>query len=455
MVHRLTELLRDLGRVLPRTEEAKALARGAGLAFGLQVAGAGLAFGLQVLLARWMGASEFGAYTFTIGWATLVTVCTGLGAPTLVLRFIPTYVSQADFSRLRGLLQSTVFWTLAVSVGVSILGSVLVAVAEPSWLGSSRNALLGLWLVPLVALMTLQQEIARAFRRMALAYAPSLVIRPLLVIVGCLGFLAAGGDLHTDDALTFTVAAVVIGVSSQAIGIWRRVEPRMRSARPRYELLRWSRTALPLMLIASFSIVLMQTDVVFVGAIKGDEAVGLYGAAAKTATLVSLILIAVNAIAAPMFSALFAEERHEELQQLASQIAEWIFWPSLLVSLFLAVFGTPVLSLFGSEFAGAKWQLVILLVGQVVSAAAGSVGWLMTLTGHQNQAAWVYGWVALIHVALLAVAVPLLGTTGAALVTAASLSLWNIWLHVLVVRRLDIRPSIVAAIRNRGGDPAG
>jgi O-antigen/teichoic acid export membrane protein len=439
-----------LRRLLPSTEEAQVLARGAGLAFGLQVAGAGLAFILQVLLARWLGASEFGAYTFTIGWATLVIVCTGLGAPTLVLRFIPTYVVREDFSRLRGLLQSTLFWTLIVSVGVAILGSVLVGASEPSWLGSSRNALLGLWLVPLVALMTLQQEIARAFQRLALAYAPSLVIRPLLVIVGSLVFLAAGGDLHTDVALAFTVAAVAIGVVFQAGGIWRQVDARVRSSKPRYELRRWSRTALPLMLIASFSIVLMQTDIVFVGAIKGDEAAGLYGAASKTASLVSLILIAVNAIAAPMFSSLFAENRQEALQRLTYQVAEWIFWPSLLVGLFLAVLATPVLGLFGSEFGDAKWLLIILLVGQVVSAGAGSVGWLMTLTGHQNDAAWVYGWVALIHIALLAVAVPLLGTTGAALVTTASLSLWNIWLHVLVVRRLDIHPSIVAATRNRG-----
>jgi O-antigen/teichoic acid export membrane protein len=192
----------------------------------------------------------------------------------------------------------------------------------------------------------------------------------------------------------------------------------------------------------------MQTDVVMVGAILGPRAAGLYGAAAKTASLVGLVLIAVNAIAAPIFSSLFAQGRHEDVQRLASDIAEWIFWPSLFISVLLAIFSKPILGMFGSEFSAAHWQLTILLVGQVVSAGAGSVGWLMLLTGHQDQAAWVYGWIALIHVALLGIAIPLLGTTGAALATTASFSLWNVWLHALVVRKLDIHPSVLYALRS-------
>jgi O-antigen/teichoic acid export membrane protein len=92
--------------------------------------------------------------------------------------------------------------------------------------------------------------------------------------------------------------------------------------------------------------------------------------------------------------------------------------------------------------------LTVLLVGQVVSAGAGAVGWLMLLTGHQNQAAWVYGWVALIHVVLLAVAIPLFGPLGAAIATTASYSLWNIWLSKLVVRHLDVHPSIFYSFRS-------
>lgn len=439
-------MLHGLGRLKPRSEESLTLARGAGIAFVLQVSGAGLAFVLQILLARWMGAADFGAYTYTIGWAGLLAVVSGLGLSTMVVRFIPAYTHRKDSAHLQGILRMSLLVTFVASSSLSILGTGLVVWLHSRGASASWNALIGLWMVPLFALMTLQQEITRAFRRIGLAYAPSLVLRPMFMMAGGLVYIAFGHHLESTTALSITFGSLFAAVTLQAFGFWHRLGAPVRQAKPSYELRGWLTAAFPLMLIASFVVVLMQTDIVMVGAILGPRAAGLYGAAAKTAGLVGLVLLAVNSIGAPLFSSLFAQDRREDLQRLASDIAEWIFWPSLLISILLAILSKPVLNLFGSEFSAAHWQLTILLVGQVVSAGAGSVGWLMLLTGHQNKAAWVYGWVALIHVVLLAIAIPLLGTIGAALATTASLSLWNIWLHTLVVRKLGIRPSVFAAL---------
>jgi O-antigen/teichoic acid export membrane protein len=224
------------------------------------------------------------------------------------------------------------------------------------------------------------------------------------------------------------------------------------SARPVYESRIWIKAALPLLLVSGFVVIVEQTDIVMVGAILGNRAAGLYGAAAKTASLVGLILISVNAIGAPMFSVLFAQDRHKDLQQLASAIAAWAFWPSCLLSIVLATCAPLVLATFGPAFASAEWQLRILLVGQIVNAAAGSVGWLTLLSGRHNVAARVYGWVALIHIVLLAVATPILGTIGAAAATTLTMSLWNVWLHAEVVRELGIHPSIIFNLRSARAD---
>ena len=189
-----------------------------------------------------------------------------------------------------------------------------------------------------------------------------------------------------------------------------------------------------------------------VGAILGDRAAGLYGAAAKTASMVGLILIAVNTIGAPMFSVLLAQDRHKDLQQLASAIVAWAFWPSCLLSIILATCAPLVLATFGPAFASAEWSLRVLLVGQIVNAAAGSVGWLMLLSGRQNVAARVYGWVALIHVVLLAALTPAFGIVGAAAATTLTMSLWNVWLHSAVVRELNIHPSIIFKLRSARAD---
>jgi O-antigen/teichoic acid export membrane protein len=451
MIGRLKAASLRLGGLQPRS---KTLARGAGVAFVLQVAGAGLAYLLQLLFARWMGPSEFGEYTYLIGWSTIAAVLTGLGLATAVLRFVPAYAAEDDWQRLRGLLRMSMLGTCIASGGVAIAGTAIVAALHSSHVVGNWNALIALWMIPLFSIMTVQQEAARAFRRIGLAYAPSLVLRPLLAIVGAGAYVALGGQLESTIALAVTLGAMALAVCAQAFDFWRRLEDPVRVAPPRYETRRWLRTALPLLLVASFVVILLQTDVVMVGAIMGHRAAGLYGAAAKTASLVGLVLIAVSAIAAPVFSSLFVQGRHDDLQRLVATLAHWIFWPSLLISLFLAVFAKPVLGLFGAQFASASSVLVILLVGQVINAGAGSVGWLLLVTGNQDQAAWAYGWSAAVHVALLAIMIPLLGIDGAALATTVSYSLWNVWLHSLVVRRLNVHPSILYGIGKGRSRPA-
>jgi O-antigen/teichoic acid export membrane protein len=141
-----------------------------------------------------------------------------------------------------------------------------------------------------------------------------------------------------------------------------------------------------------------------------------------------------------------------DVQQLVSTIAAWALWPSCLLSIVVATCAPLVLATFGPAFASAEWQLRILLVGWIVNAAAGSVGWLILLSGRQNVATRVYGWVALIHVVLLAVLTPVFGTVGAAAATTLTMSLWNVWLHAAVVRELNIHPSIIFILRSARAD---
>lgn len=439
---------RTLNRVATTSVGSRILARGVGIGFALYAAGAGIAFVMQLCLARWLGATAYGTYTYVIAWSGLLAIAAGMGFPMLVLRVLPDYSIREDWARVRGVLATSLVGTVLIGVLIAVLGIALVLS-----LGRQRNAsvpdsVMGFVMVPLLALMALQQEMVRSFRRIGLAYTPPLLLRPSLVIVGAACVLAFGHRLDTSMALALTTAATVFVIGLQAWRFRRALGPIVLSARSVYERRIWIKAALPLLLVSGFVVILQQADIVMVGAILGDRAAGLYGAAAKTASLVGLILIAVNAIGAPTLSVLFAQDRHKDLQELASAIAAWAFWPSCLLSIILATCAPLVLTTFGPAFASAEWPLRVLLVGQIVNAAAGSVGWLMLLSGRQNVAAWVYGWVALIHVVLLAVVIPVFGTVGAAAATTLTMSLWNVWLHSAVVRDLNIHPSIIFSVRS-------
>ncbi|MGB3691590.1 MAG: polysaccharide biosynthesis C-terminal domain-containing protein [Spirulinaceae cyanobacterium] len=56
------------------------------------------------------------------------------------------------------------------------------------------------------------------------------------------------------------------------------------------------------------------------------------------------------------------------------------------------------------------------------------------------------GWCTGVNIMLNLIGIPWLGILGAGIATAVSMALWNIWLHRLVVRYLNINPSIVAAL---------
>ena len=65
------------------------------------------------------------------------------------------------------------------------------------------------------------------------------------------------------------------------------------------------------------------------------------------------------------------------------------------IALILLTFAAPIMGWFGPSFVAGTWSLKILVLGQLVSALCGSVGYLMAMTGHQNKSVVVFGSAAL------------------------------------------------------------
>ncbi|WP_169709453.1 lipopolysaccharide biosynthesis protein [Deferrisoma camini] len=110
--------------------------------------------------------------------------------------------------------------------------------------------------------------------------------------------------------------------------------------------------------------------------------VGVFGAALRTATLTSLLLVAVNSMTAPKFAALWAKGDLQGLEKTAVKSAVLVSLSAAPILSILAFFPEQVLGLFGKDFASGAVALTILAAGQFVNAATGSVGYLLMMTGH-------------------------------------------------------------------------
>jgi O-antigen/teichoic acid export membrane protein len=432
------------------------LVRQAGVVLIVQIIGAGLSYGLQVLLARLLHASDYGVYTYVFVWVTFISLLAGLGFPAASIRFLPVYRVQQDWPRIHGFVRSASRMTFATAIGIALCGVVSAYVLHMSGVLHTPSAIiLGAMLVPALAGSTLYTEFARAGHRVDIAFIPALIGRPALIAIGAAGLFIVRGALATSGAMAATLVAAYVVLAIQYV-LTRRLFDRPPTKQPPVvELREWFGVGITLLAASAFIITLLQVDIVIVGALRGARDAGIYAAASKTAALVTFVIIAVNAAAAPQFASLWALRRISELQRLVTKLAGLIFWPSLAIAAGLAALSGPLLSLFGPEFNQARPALLVLLIGQVINAAAGSVGYLLTLTGHHREATRALGLSALACILLTAVGVSAFGLVGAALGTTLGFLLWNGALYWLVVRRLGIYPSIFTALhmpRRGAGD---
>ena len=421
------------------------LARGAIIAFLLQILGVASTYISRIFLARWMGTTEYGIYEYVLACTFLLAILTELGLPGAILRLIPEYRVKEDKSQLRGLLRGSLPIVFGAGLSMATIGSLLLLTFEGArnWT-YSQPLLVGLWLVPFLSAIDLQSEMARTVQRIALARAPIKVLFPILLVP--FAFFARQNEVRL-SSLTILGGSIGILGAIAAFQYWQLAKifrPEIEKAKPIYNLKAWFAIALPMLLSHGFLLILNYTDILMLGAWENPAVVGLYAVAAKTAVWVTFVLQAVNTVVAPMFSALYAQGDRRALQELVSKTAGWMLVPTILASGFVIVNSHWILGFFGTEFVAARWSVIVLVGGQCINALSGSVGYLMGMTGHQNQSSKVLGYSALTNLVLNAVLIPRLGGLGAAIATATAMAMWNLWLYVLVVKYIGIHASALA-----------
>jgi O-antigen/teichoic acid export membrane protein len=158
----------------------------------------------------------------------------------------------------------------------------------------------------------------------------------------------------------------------------------------------------------------------------------------------------VNALFAPMVSAMFVRRELGGLQALIGRTAVWTLLGGAAIALPLAVLAQPMLAWFGHDFAAALPLLRVLLIGQMVAAGAGSQIFLMTMTGHEHAAAVILSAGTVIEIVAAALLTVLFGALGAAIGYTLMLVAVNAAMMLFIRRKLGLMPGLIAAGRSRG-----
>lgn len=441
-------------QVADRALMSRLLRRGASGAFVISVVGTGLGLVANLAMARLIGRAEYGIYALMFSWVSVLVMVAQAGQDISIIRFLPTYIQEHAWDKVRGLRVGVGLFVLATSVCIALAGCAVVHFAGARQSAVWRDTFyIGFAMLPILTQLQQSSAMHRAFKRPVITGLYSTVMRPtvLLVLLGVAWLATARRDA---PMVSVCVAlSALLALLASAAHLTRAWPAPGRGARPSYEARRWIAVGWQLSLLSIITVGGARLDVMLLGAIMGTDDVGPYYAAVKMASFAFFATQAVNVVLAPMIAERYDAGDTRGLQSMAVHGARIGLAGSLGVALFCAVAGQWVLRLFGHDFGVAYVPLLILLAGCCLSTSFGEVGFMLSMTKYQKQAS-VFVMVGILANCIAAVLlVPRLGATGAAIGASLSLVIWRGLAWRFVHRHLGIEPSVFGRTHADGARP--
>jgi O-antigen/teichoic acid export membrane protein len=436
----------ELGAVL-KTGAARAA-----LSLAIKIMTAGLTFLGFVVLSRTLPGDDYGLFALGLSIATILAVGAGLGQQTAVLRYFPEDTVKGQPERAVVSVRAGGMLTLLAGLGVAIL--LVLAGALSGQFAFSASLSGPLWgaalLVPAMAFAEYASAALRAQGSVLTALGPRdllwRVALPLCVLALASGGVALSGfgALLLSAGLLALVLMVQAGVASaKGLVIAPGLNGLMGYLSARGFASFW------FFLAALIDTVALNFDTILIGFFVSGESAGVYFNAFRTAGLMTLLMYAANLVIGPMVAAAFHGNDLRKAQAITA-LAAWAgFGFSLLVFATFVLFGEPILSLFGPEFASGYPLLVLLSIGLLFDAATGPTRTVMMMTGQERAYCAIFGGLTLLGITLQAILIPSLGVIAAAAINMGVRIVSELVISWWSLKQTGIDPTIFGILQLR------
>lgn len=410
------------------------LSRGA-VSFVMQGCGMLSGYVLMALIANYFGASILGIYSFSYTALMLAVIVAALGLDVVILKVAArneTNTSIATLKRIYSIVipVTLLLMLLSMTVSVQYLGLFFEAAEYKRYL-----VITGLSLIFSV-ILTINIEYLRAQGNIPISEFMRNVFRPLISILLIATTCIFYYDVYI-PAYALCISSFLACVVSIYFVFWR---DRGTDAGPVSHSVETANTlvssGLPMQVSMLAFYMISNMVVFFIEGYESAVSVGVMLVAIKLAGLVNMPLMVLNKVCAPRFSRLYSENQHEQLQEYLGQVTKLAFFSAVVMGVFLVVGSEYLLAIFGSDFIQVKNILFILVCGQLVSCASGSVGLFMMMTGNEKAFRNIAVMVMLLSAVFYWVVLPVYGIIGAACVLAASQAALNIFSVIYIKYRL-------------------
>jgi len=400
-------------------------------------------FCVDVVLGRLLGTSGFGVYSNAVATIMILTVVSMLGLENMMIR----EVAISSESGAAGYTNHIVRWgfktAVWLSVIIAILFSVYILFLHPYDNSMMQTTMLiGLLLLPMLVVSNIAGIILRGFHKILTGQTIQHVVQPLVLVVGVGYFYFSCSELSPALAMAISAVgwfvAMVLSVVllKQNLKVSREGSNKLLSTKSL-----WT-TSLVFAVIAGVQMTNSRIDIMMTYWFVGESEAGIYSATVRICDLLVFAIIAINISIGPTLACLHNSGEFKKLQVIATTAARVSTIAALPMILLVSLFSQFSMGLFGSDFVGSRWPLIILCFSQAVVVLTGSKTLLLVMSGEERKTAFVLGVTAIFHVLVSIILIPPLGILGAAISTALSVICWSLWLTYVSICRLKIDPTV-------------
>lgn len=396
-------------------------------------------FVIAFLLARVLGAEEFGIYSLALSAAAIVSTISLLGMDDAALRNIAVYASQKDDKSLWGTLQLTFVFTISMSI---ILGIVLfyfadsiakIIFSEP--LLASMLRLVAL-IVPILTLSEMLVFATRGFKRMDYGVIAQdfiqLPIRIVLLVILALLNLNAFTAMITFGVADLTASIALVFFLNKEFPLKRPLKAAKRDVRG---LLNFS---LPFWFSDILNTVRNNIQVMMLGSLSTISSAGIFTIVSRVNLLSIITYRSVQTSIRPIIAELQSKNRWNDVGHLYQTSTRWALLVNIPMTLIMILFSEEILLIFGESFKEGGLALAILAVSEFVKVLTGMSGTIIDMSG-LNRLKMVNTTIQVVlAVGLNVYLIPRWGLLGAAVAVFVSIAIMNVirMVQVYVIYKL-------------------
>jgi O-antigen/teichoic acid export membrane protein len=395
------------------------------------------AFLLTLLLARSLGAAATGAFYLATTLMTFCAIVAKLGFDTALQRFAGGAAGRDDWGTTLGVYrQASRMTALLCLLAAGLLLVISAPLAEVLLEPGQRSLMIivSLAVVPFTWL-GIQAAMLKAIGQPAWGGFIEVAVLPLMTLL----LVVLNSMLMPLSPVSVAACYLTAAALSALLGTWllqrrlpRHVHP---EPLPRQRLLS---SCLPLTLVELLNYAMVWSPMLALGLLASTNEAGLYNIAHRLVLQLALVPMVFASITAPRFAALYQQRDLSGLQELARRSTRLMTLFCLPLIVLLIVAGEPVLTLFGDEFATAYPLLIVLLFGQLINIVTGPVGYLLSMTGHEQALRNLLFMMLPLTLILCLLLIPTYGALGAAWAITLPMIAENLICCWLVKRELGL-----------------